>query len=349
MDMLTLFNEFLYSAPDYATEKDWGGLIAFPFNVVINWPMATPAGVALFTSHKVNVMLKKMFDVWAVFLTGKKSQYVLNTKTGWLSEEALETLKVPSYDNSQKLDFVDAYECDLTKDYYGFKSWDDFFVRDFKKDVRPVEDLDNNNVIVSACESDVYRIANNVKEMDKFWLKGQPYSLYHMLAGDPDYAKSFKGGIVFQAFLSARSYHRWHSPVKGKIKKIVFVSGTYYAASPNVQDDPAATDKSQPYITQLATRVLIFIQAHNEKIGLMCFIGVGMSEVSTCQVTVQEHDLVEKGEEIGMFHFGGSTHCLVFRKETKLKFVYNEGKLPYDPDPDAQPAALLSRKIATVI
>src|ERR1700733_8751195 len=102
MDMLKLFNEFLYKAPDYATQKDWGGLIAFPFNAVINWPMATPAGVALFTHHKVNTMLKKMFDVWTVFLTGKKSRYVLNKQTGWLCEDALKELEVPAYDNPQK-------------------------------------------------------------------------------------------------------------------------------------------------------------------------------------------------------------------------------------------------------
>jgi len=348
--MLTLFNEFLYQAPDYATEKDWGGLIAFPFNVVINWPMATTAGVALFTSDKVNAMLKKMFDVWAVFLTGKKSRYVLNKDTGWISPAALDTLKVPAYDNPENsVAFEDAYICTPSDEHYGFGSWDDFFVRDFQQGIRPVEDSDNNDVIVSACESDVYRIANNVQQMDKFWLKGQPYSLYHMLAGDPDYGKSFDGGIVYQAFLSARSYHRWHSPVSGTVQKIVFVNGTYYAASPSVNYDPAATDKSQPYITQLATRVLIYIQADNEKIGLMCFMAVGMSEVSTCQVTIQDNDHVDKGDEIGMFHFGGSTHCLFFRKETSLKFVFNDGVLPYEPGPDDQPHACLSRKIAEVV
>ena len=350
--MLTLFNEFLYQAPDYATEKDWGGLIAFPFNVVINWPMATPAGVALFTSHKLNAMFKKMFDVWTVFLTGKKSRYVLNKETGWISPDALATLGVPKYDDpNTTVDFDTAYVCTPSDEHYGFGSWDAFFVRDFAKDIRPVEGLGDNSIIVSACESDVYRIANNVQQMDTFWLKEQPYSLYHMLNGDPDYGKSFEGGIVYQAFLSARSYHRWHAPVSGTVEKIVFVPGTYYAASPTAPRDPAATDKSQPYITQLATRVLIFIKANNEKIGLMCFIAVGMSEVSTCQVTIQDNDSVEKGDEIGMFHFGGSTHCLIFDKAAaaNLKFVYNNGELPYDPDPDDQPHACLGRKIADVL
>ena len=43
-----------------------------------------------------------------------------------------------------------------------------------------------------------------------------------------------------------------------------------------------------------------------------------MSEVSTCDITVKEGDRVQKGDQIGMFHFGGSTHCVIFRKGVDL-------------------------------
>jgi phosphatidylserine decarboxylase len=46
----------------------------------------------------------------------------------------------------------------------------------------------------------------------------------------------------------------------------------------------------------------------------MCLIAVGMSEVSSCVVTVQENSKVRKGDQIGYFQFGGSTHCVVFKK-----------------------------------
>ena len=63
-----------------------------------------------------------------------------------------------------------------------------------------------------------------------------------------------------------------------------------------------------------ATRAIIFIQADSSAIGLMAVLAVGMAGVSTCDITVQQGQAVKKGEEIGMFHFGGSTHCLLFRK-----------------------------------
>jgi phosphatidylserine decarboxylase len=70
----------------------------------------------------------------------------------------------------------------------------------------------------------------------------------------------------------------------------------------------------------LATRALVFIEADNPAIGLMCFVAVGMAEVSTCDITVAVGQHVAKGEELGMFHFGGSTCCLLFRPETLLDF-----------------------------
>ncbi len=47
----------------------------------------------------------------------------------------------------------------------------------------------------------------------------------------------------------------------------------------------------------------------------MAFVGVGMDEVSTCEVTVKEGQRVEKGgTSWGCFTLGGSTHCLLFRE-----------------------------------
>jgi len=74
----------------------------------------------------------------------------------------------------------------------------------------------------------------------------------------------------------------------------------------------------QGYITATATRAIIFMEADNPAIGLMAILAVGMAEVSTCDVGVEKGQRIEKGEQIGMFHFGGSTHCLLFRKNVDV-------------------------------
>lgn len=35
-----------------------------------------------------------------------------------------------------------------------------------------------------------------------------------------------------------------------------------------------------------------------------------------CEITVYDGQHVNKGDQIGMFHFGGSTHCLISRIAT---------------------------------
>ena len=141
------------------------------------------------------------------------------------------------------------------------------------------------------------------------------------------WAGQFAGGTIYQAFLSALSYHRWHSPVDGRVVKASVHDGTYYSETPAEGYDPAGPNESQGYITEVATRAMIFIEADNPAIGLMCVLPVGMSEVSTCEITVYQGQHVKKGDQLGMFHFGGSTHCLMFRSAVRLDFDFR-GQTP---------------------
>ena len=134
-----------------------------------------------------------------------------------------------------------------------------------------------------------------------------------------DLAKRFRGGTVYQGFLSPINYHRWHSPVSGTIYKTELVDGFYYSLTYNFQDD-FAPNMGQGYLAEVAARAIIYIMADNPDIGLMCFVAIGMSEVSSNEITVKEGDKVKKGDQLGMFHYGGSTHCLIFGPEVKIEF-----------------------------
>lgn len=305
--MLRLFNDIMTEAPTFNKT----GLVGFPINAILDWSMGTEAGYAAFMHEKVNAMLKRMLDQWAIFLGSADSCYVLskNPRSGWFGKDAREAMP----------NFVTEFECDPKKRYHGYASWDDFFTREFRKGQRPVASPHDDSVIVNACESAPYRIAKNVRRRDKFWIKAQPYSLSHMLNND-SYTGRFVGGTVYQAFLSALSYHRWHSPVSGTIVKASVIDGTYYSETPSVGFDASGPNESQGYITQVATRAVILIEADNPDLGLVGFLAVGMAEVSTCQITVYEGQHVQKGDQTGMFHFGGSTHCLLFGRHVELDF-----------------------------
>ncbi len=305
--MLELMNDVLTQAPEF----NQTGLVGFPINAILDWPMGTPAGTTAFLNEKVNHQLKKILTQWAVFLGSPDSRYVLNDdpEKGWFGRDAMEAMPA----------FEENFKCDPSQPYHGFDSWDDFFTREFREGRRPVASPDDDSVIINACESAPYRIATNIQLKDRFWIKEQPYSLSHMLAGDP-LTELFEGGTLYQAFLSALSYHRWHSPVSGTIVKTRLLDGSYYAQALSKGFDPAGPNESQAYITQVAARALIFIEADNPDIGLMCIMFVGMAEVSSNEITVYEGQHVNKGDQLGMFHFGGSTHVLIFRPGVNLEF-----------------------------
>jgi phosphatidylserine decarboxylase len=306
--MLELLSVILTKAPEYsATDL----IRTLPILSLLAKLAQTQAGAAVFINKRVNEQIGLLLNAWGQFLSSSESCSVLNTnpRTGWFGEDAMKAMP----------DFDQHFVCDPKAPHYGFRSWDDFFTRRLKPDARPIAFPDDNSIVVNACESAPYNLACNVKQVDLFWIKGRPYSLQHMLAND-DLTEQFVGGTVYQGFLSAVSYHRWHSPVSGRIVKAYVKSGTYYWTPVSATKAFRGAASSRRYIAETATRALIFIEADNPAIGLMCFMPIGMVEVSTCQITVHEGQQVKKGDELGMFHYGGSTCCLIFRPDTKLAF-----------------------------
>lgn len=305
--MILIIDRIMTKAPEFNKT----GLVGFPINVILNWPMATTAGFAAFLNDKINRLFKNILNYWGQFLSSPDSCYVLSKdpRHGWFGEDAMEAMP----------DFAKEFKCNPEAEYYGFKSWDDFFTREFRREIRPVESPDDDSIVVNACESAPFKISKDVKKRDYFWIKKQWYSMDFIL-NMSDLAKQFYGGSIYQAFLSATSYHRWHSPVSGTIYKTELVDGSYYSQTHNIKDDPASPNMSQGYLAQVAARGIVYIQADNPDIGLMCFVSIGMSEVSSNEITVKEGDKVKKGDQLGMFHFGGSTHCLIFRAGVRVEF-----------------------------
>jgi phosphatidylserine decarboxylase len=311
--MLRLLNTIMTHAPQF----DQTGLVGCPINAILDWSMGTAAGMAAFLDERVNAALKQVLNAWGRFLSRADSAAVLNEhpRSGWFGADALKAMP----------NFTRDFLCEPDRPHWGFRSWDDFFTRPLRPGARPVADPEDDRVIVNACESAPYRLARHVSLRDTFWIKAQPYSIVHMLANDR-LAPAFAGATVYQAYLSPLSYHRWHSPVSGTVTRAYVKDGTYFAEAASHGFDPAGPNDSQAYITELATRALIFIEADNPAIGLMCVLAVGMCEVSSCQLTVYEGQHVGKGEQLGMFHYGGSTHCLIFRPGVQLEFDHHGQK-----------------------
>ncbi|MGQ7933598.1 phosphatidylserine decarboxylase family protein [Paraburkholderia sp. D1E] len=287
-------------------------LIHCPLNAVLDWPMCMPSGYALFRDPALNAQLKRVLNCWCGFLGGPHSREHLNTSppNGWFSAEADRRIGLSQF------------ICDPDQPYWGFASWNDFFTRRFRNGVRPVDEPDNDKIIVSACEAAPYNMRHDVQLRDTFWIKSQPYSLLEMFtSGHAEVARDFVGGSVYQAFLSAFNYHRWHAPVSGVISKAYAVDGTYYSDADSEGEDPGGLNDSQGYITAVAARAVIVIDCNDRSIGKVGCVFVGMADVSSCVIEALPGQRVAKGDELGFFQYGGSTCCLVFERDVVGEFV----------------------------
>lgn len=315
-DLLQRLNAVLTVAPPYVApgHGEETVCVGCPISAILLYTMGTPAGFAAYRHPRINAMLKEFLAVWTGFLDSEDSRYVLNDGPhGWQSPAALAQLHMQDYQH------------DPDAPYWGFSSWNDFFTREVEPDARRIAAPDDPRVVVAACDSTVYRHARHIRSTRReFWVKGEPYSLADML--DDQYVDEFIGGDVWQAYLSPFDYHRWHSPVTGTVRKAYVKEGLYFSQADCMGEDPSGV-LSEAYIVQVQTRALIFIEADDPVIGLMCVMPVGMVEISSCVIdsAIQPGARVTKGQELGCFQYGGSTHCLVFRQGAIREFTAGVG------------------------
>lgn len=330
-ELLGALNHIVQNAPKYNIEPNKRH--AFPMSALFVYMMYTPAGVAAFQNEAFNAAIRTVLRAWQDFLDSKESRVVLNMgDEGWLSPSACEFNKLD--------EFVIP---DRNAPHWGFKSFNDFFHRQIKSAERPVTRPNDNKVIVSANDGTVYKIARNVKKSDSFWIKSQPYSLADMLDDHP-MVDSFVGGDVFQSFLSGSSYHRWRAPVSGTVVDLKNIDGLYFSELRSEGFDPTVGTWSQGYETAVNTRGLAFIKADDEKIGTVCVMPIGITEVSSIMHTVKIGQVVKKGEELGRFSYGGSTLCLVFQPGAIKHFTVDAPRST--DDPDSGPAIHVNAEIA---
>lgn len=298
--------------------------------------MNTRTGAKIFFRADINAHFAIILSTWARHLSSTASLSVVNNKDrGWLCKDALEELlhEVNGAHNApfQASSFEEVFICQPSSQSYGFKSWDDFFTRRFRPNIRPIAFPVDDSIVVNPCESRPLSVAAGVAATCHFSLKGTSYSLFDMLDNDA-YAQQFVGGTVYQGWLSVLNYHRWHAPVSGRVVKILQISGTYFAADPSQgfekvdpftgrsSPDRQAPDGSQKLLSSIATRTVILIQADNAELDMVGFVAIGMAEVSSCVATVVAGQHVCKGQDIGSFHYGGSSCCLLFGPGVKLHF-----------------------------
>ncbi|MCK8479999.1 phosphatidylserine decarboxylase [Psychroserpens algicola] len=259
---------------------------------------------------------------WGLFLDTKES-LPLSAMTSFIIDPMY---NIPLYsENSKK-----------------WNTFNEFFYREFnganKKGhtpLRPIAEPDNNNVITSPADC-TYKMMYPIDDHGNvLGLNGQPTSMtlkgthtvnsINELLQDDELAEAFKGGTFVHYFLSPFDYHRFHSPVNGKVKECKAVRGKVFLdVTLNSDGEFHAPDSSEGgYEFQQARGV--FVVDAGETVGLIAAVPIGMAQVSGVDMyTKLKGKQIKKGDEFGKFMFGGSDTILLFQKNPDLYLWKND-------------------------
>ncbi len=222
----------------------------------------------------------------------------------------------------------------------GYFTFNQFFARHMKPGMRPIAGLCDNSVIVSQADctfvgwwqiderSDIY------VQPHKLNIKGIQWSIEELLQGSK-YADRFKGGVFCHSFLDSFNFHRWNSPVQGKVLETKNIQGQCYL-DVNVVKTKKLYDSEEVILNALDNTGYQFVQTRGlivieSPIGLVACLPMGMAQVSSVVITAEEGRTLHKGEELGYFQFGGSDFVIVFERDCNVQLtarpgvMYNQG------------------------
>ena len=227
------------------------------------------------------------------------------------------------YSAQKVIPFIVKYDLDIdefAKSPYNFKTFNEFFCRALKKTARPIEDGDRVAIFPADGRHLVFP---NVDLADGFYVKGAKFTLADLL-GEADLpieqrplTARYAGGAMVISRLCPVDYHRFHFPFAGVPGEPRLINGPLYSVS------PIALRRNISYLVQ-NKRVLTELES--PVFGSVACFEVGATNVGTIVHTFVPGRAVAKGEEKGLFKFGGSCAITLFQP----------GRIRFDEDLVAQ-------------
>lgn len=183
-----------------------------------------------------------------------------------------------------------------------FKSFNDFFTRKLAQSSRFVDS--DPSALISPCDSrlSVYGIT----EKAIFNIKGVPYSVESLLK-DSDLASEFSQGLCLIFRLCTDDYHRYCYFDNGSKGENIFIKGRLHTVQ------PIAFERYDVY----AENCREYTVMNTENFGKAVQIEVGALIVGKISNFHEKSDF-KRGDEKGMFEFGGSTIVLLLKKDSAV-------------------------------
>ena len=173
-----------------------------------------------------------------------------------------------------------------------FDSYNAFFTRKIKAEQRPIND--QKNVLISPSDGKV--TAYPITQKGRFWIKHTQYTAAQLLK-DERLAERYMGGWIYVIRLTVDDYHRYCYVADGRKSRQRKIRGVLHTVNPVANDYyPIYKMNSREYCL-LKTK----------EFGTILLMEVGALMVGKINNHEEDSAQVKRGDEKGMFEFGGST------------------------------------------
>ena len=208
--------------------------------------------------------------------------------------------------------YVRAYGVDLSEaaaPVDSYETFNAFFTRRLRDGARPV--ATEPGIVVSPADARLQSTGTVPPDGRLAQVKGRTYALAALL-GDPEQAAAFGGGLFATLYLSPSMYHRFHSPVDGRLLGWRAIPGRLYPVNP-------LAVRTIDALFTVNERVILTIES---EVGLMAMVMVGAANVgrisltfagvvtgggrSPARVALSEPIAVRRGQELGAFNLGST-------------------------------------------
>lgn len=153
---------------------------------------------------------------------------------------------------------------------HGYATFNDFFTRELKPGVRPVDSRPDS--LVSPADGTVAQ-SGYVREGQLLQAKGLEYSAAELL-GDTKLAGTLADSAFTTIYLAPHNYHRVHMPIEGVLERTIFIPGMLYSVN-------ARTTRSLANLYTLNERLVCQFRGDGGPFTLVLVGAMNVASIST--------------------------------------------------------------------
>ncbi len=226
---------------------------------------------------------------------------------GWLAECRIVRVKnylISKFITKLHVNMDEALEPNINK----YENFNAFFSRKLKPDARP---LAESSQFISPADGFISQYGY-LKQDAILQAKGHEFSAAALLADDKH---AYQDGAFITIYLSPKDYHRVHTPLGGKLKRMTFIPGKLFSVDDhNVANTANLFSRNERIVCEFETQhgpmAVVLVGAYN--VGSMFTAWHG--KVSADTIKYWDYDgsnELQRGDEVGGFLMGSTAIVLL--------------------------------------